>query len=65
MDDNTTEWMDATALDDVPADDVIGILVADGVQRNVATVDRDAENVVGGQLVGSERVDPVCFAHIG
>jgi len=28
MDDNTTEWMDATALDDVPADDVIGILVA-------------------------------------
>ena len=25
---NTTEWIDATATDDVPADDVIGILVA-------------------------------------
>jgi naphthalene 1,2-dioxygenase system ferredoxin subunit len=25
---DNTEWIDATALDDVPADDVIGILVA-------------------------------------
>ena len=25
---NTIEWTDATAMDDVPADDVIGILVA-------------------------------------
>jgi len=25
---NTTEWIDATAMDDVPADDVIGMIVA-------------------------------------
>jgi hypothetical protein len=47
--------------------DVVGgeHLAPDAVQRDVVAVDRDPEHVVGGQLVGSEGVDPADFAHIG
>ena len=56
-----TQWIDASAVDEVPEDDVIGVMV-DG--RDIAMYNAGGEifatdNIVGGQVLGRQGVDPV------